>query len=89
MSTQTFEVGRPIYITNAANATLPKGTRLLGVFCSSSTSGTIKLDDGTNTLVDTVTLVAGTWHRLPLILHKDTTVTVGGTLKATLVVVEG
>lgn len=89
MATQSFEVGKPIPITNAANVSLTRGTRLLGIFCSSSTSGTISIGDGTTTWVGTFTLVAGTFHRLPLILHKDCTVTVGGTFVGTLVVVEG
>lgn len=84
-----IEFGRPIPFTNAANLTLKAGTRILGIWCSSSTSGTIAIGDGTVTHVGTTTLAAATWYRLPILIRKDSTLTVGGTLVATLVVVDG
>ena len=67
----------------ATNATLTIGT-LLGVFVSSSSAGTLKFADGKGTIANTFSAAAATFYRLPCRFQGTLTVTVGGTLDATI-----
>lgn len=63
---------------------------LLGVFCSSSTVGTLTVYDdaatGTTTkAVDTFTMVAGTWYPIPISTSKGLYFVIGGTTSITAV----
>lgn len=65
-----------------------------GVFCSSSTAGTLAIYDdaaaGTTTkIVDTFTLVAGTWYPLPFAVAKGINLVIGGTAQITLAYIGG
>lgn len=62
---------------------------MLGVFCSSSTAGSLTLYDdpatGTTTkIVDTFTLVPGTWYPLPFAYATGLYAVVGGTAAITV-----
>lgn len=60
-----------------------------GIFCSASTSGTATVYDdastGTGTkIVDTFTVAAGTWYRLPFAASAGLNIVVGGTASLTV-----
>ena len=56
---------------------------LLGIFVSSvSGSPTLKVSDGTTTLVNTFTPTAATWYPLPAKCATSLVITVGATLDA-------
>lgn len=82
-------VGANSYSNLSASA-LVTGTpgNLLGVFCASSTSGTLKLwDKGSAAapiLVNTFNLVAGTWYPLPFRFGTALYATIGGTADITI-----
>lgn len=63
-------------------------TKLGGVFCASSSAGTLKIWDNTAgsgaVLVNTFSLVAGTWYPLPFIAKTGVFLTVGGTADFTI-----
>ena len=68
----------------------PFGTSLLGIFVSSSSSGTITVYDSATTttsakVIDTVTVTAGTWYPMPVGTTAGIYIVVGGTLSATVV----
>lgn len=89
MSVTNLPVGGYKQISATANVSaLP--ANLLGVFCSSSTAGTLTVYDdaatGTSTkAVDTVSLTAGTWYPLPIGMSKGIYVVLGGTASVTVV----
>lgn len=67
---------------------------MLGVFCSSSTAGTLTLYDspatGTTTkIVDTFNLTAGTWYPLPFAFATGLYAVIGGTAAITIGYVRG
>lgn len=68
--------------TSTTTIALPN-LKLLGIFCASSTGGTIKVQDGSNTVVNTFTAVAGTFYPMPSELQTSLVLTVVGTLDAT------
>ena len=68
----------------------PIGCKLLGIFVSSSTVGTVTIYDSATTttttkVVDTVSLTAGTWLPMPIGFASGVYIVVGGTLSATVV----
>ena len=72
-------------ISSATTTTIFTGSGTLGgVFCSSSSSGTVTVYDGTSAsdtkIVDTFTAVAGTYHTLPFAFQKGLTIVTGGTI---------
>lgn len=67
---------------------------LAGVFCSSSTAGTMTIYDdaatGTSTkIVDTFTMVTGTWYPLPFAFANGIYCVIGGTASVTVGYVRG
>lgn len=82
-------VGGYKQITATGNVS-PIGCKLLGIFVSSSTVGTVTIYDSATTttttkVVDTVTLTAGTWLPMPIGFASGVYIVVGGTLSATVV----
>lgn len=57
--------------------------KLLGIFVASTSGGTLKISDGTTTVVNTFTPAAATFYPLPAICGTSLVITVGGTLDAT------
>jgi hypothetical protein len=77
------ESGRRLNIT-ATNAALAQGY-LMGVFVAqASNTPTLKVADGDGTIANTFTPVAGTYYRLPCQFKNTLTVTISGTVDATL-----
>ena len=77
-------------LISATGNVSPFGASLLGIFVSSSSSGTITIYDSatttTATPVVTVTSVtAGTWYPIPVSTTAGIYIVVGGTLSATAV----
>ncbi len=88
MDDQVLEHGDCTVVTAAAaftpfpgsSATQAAQGRLLGIFCSSSSSGTVLIQDGAgNTLVPVFTAVAATYYKLPLTAYNGLVITFGGT----------
>lgn len=72
---------------NITGTTTIKGDRLqvVGLLVASSAAGTIKITDGDGaTVVNTMSVAAATYYKIPVKLKGDVTITVGGTLDATL-----
>ena len=69
----------------------PIGCKLLGIFVSSSTVGTVTIYDSATTttttkVIDTtVALTGGTWVPIPVAFASGIYIVVGGTLSATVV----
>jgi len=89
MSVTNLPVGGYKQISASANCS-PRGSNLIGVFCSSSTSGTLTVYDdaatGTSTkAVDTFNLVAGTWYPMPVSTANGIYVVIGATASITVV----
>lgn len=61
---------------------------LIGVFCASSSSGTLKLWDNTSAgapiLVNTFSLVGGSWYPIPIRFKTGLYATIGGTADITV-----
>jgi len=57
---------------------------MLGIFVASTTGGTLAVADGVNTMIGTFTPVAGTFYPLPARFNTSLTLTVRGTLNATV-----
>lgn len=83
------------YVQMAASANVcPVPCELKGVFCSSSTAGTLAIYDsaGTSTarkIVDTFTLVAGQFYKLPFDCAEGLYLVVGGATQITAAFVRG
>jgi nitrogenase subunit NifH len=83
-------VGGYKQITATGNVS-PIGCKLLGIFVSSSTLGTVTIYDSATTttstkVVDTtVALTGGTWIPIPVAFASGIYIVVGGTLSATVV----
>lgn len=58
--------------------------RMLGIFVASSTSGTLKVQSGSNTVVNTFDASAGVFYPIPAECNDTVTITVNGTLDATV-----
>lgn len=67
----------------ATNTSLTAG-KLKGILVASSTAGTIKVADGKGTICNTMSVAAGTYYQMPADYVGGLTITVGGTLDATL-----
>jgi len=83
------EVGSPLNISSTG--AVKNGTgKLMGVFCASSTSGTLKLWDNTagsgTVIVNTFNLTAATFYEIPASFANGLYATVGGTADITLFV---
>lgn len=89
MSGVALYVGGYKQISATGNVS-PIGCKLLGIFVSASTAGTVTIYDSATTttttkVIDTVTLLAGTWYPMPVALASGCYVVVTGTLSATVV----
>lgn len=90
MNIQSFT---PKQLSASGNAVSGDGI-MSGVFCSSSSSGTLTIYDDaatgtTNKIVDTFPLVAGTFYPLPIAFSAGLNLVVGGTASFTLLYVRG
>lgn len=77
------------YTNLTASALIKDGTtKLGGIFCASSTAGTAKIWDSTDAsgkvCVNTFTLVAGTYYKIPADMQKGCYITIGGTTDITV-----
>jgi hypothetical protein len=83
----TVAAMKPTRIASATTTTIFTGPgAMLGVFCSSSTSGTVSIQDGAgNTVVNTFTAVAGTFHPIPIMLNTSLIVVTGGTIDCAVI----
>lgn len=89
MSGIAQQVGGYKQISETGNIS-PIGAKLLGIFVSASTSGTVTIYDSASTttttkVIDTVTLAAGTWYTMPIGFASGIYIVVSGTLSATVV----
>lgn len=90
MSGIANQVGGYKQITATGNVS-PIGCKLLGIFVSSSTLGTVTIYDSATTttttkVVDTtIALTGGTWVPIPVAFASGIYIVVGGTLSATVV----
>ena len=82
MTTEVYEGDKRLNIT-ATNATLKSGV-LLGILVASATTGTIKVSDGDGTICNTMSVTAGGFYRMPCKFKNTLTVTIGGTVDATI-----
>jgi|GEM_PF-3027186 len=83
MTQEVFEGSERLNIT--ATSTALKAGTLLGVFvASASGTPTLKFADGDGTIVNTMTPAAATFYRIPCRFKGGLTVTVGGTVDATI-----
>lgn len=80
--TQVYE-GDLRYNFTATNTALKSGN-LLGILVASATTGTLKVADGDGTICNTMSVTAGTFYRMPCKFKGGLTVTVGGTVDATI-----
>lgn len=81
------ESGNYVQMSASANIS-PVPSELKGVFCSSSTAGTLAVYDSSATgtakkIVDTFTLVAGQYYKLPFYAADGLYFVVGGTTQFT------
>jgi hypothetical protein len=91
MAIGNLPVGSAKAISATANVKSSQGA-MLGIFCSSSTSGTITLYDdaatGTSTAIAaSFNVTAGTYYSLPVAFANGLYVVVGGTAAVTVVLV--
>lgn len=90
MSGIANQVGGYKQITATGNVS-PIGCKLLGIFVSSSTAGTVTIYDSATTttttkVIDTTAALTGsTWIPMPISFASGIYVVVGGTLSATVV----
>lgn len=64
--------------TSIVAATAGGGLFLLGYFCASTSSGTLKIADSGGTIANTHSPVAGTFTRLPCQIQGTLTCTIAG-----------
>jgi hypothetical protein len=89
MSGIATQVGGYKLISATGNVS-PISKKMLGIFVSASSSGTVTIYDSATTttttkVIDTVTLTAGTWYPIPVAFASGIYIVVGGTLSATVV----
>ncbi len=77
------------YSNKSASALIYTGAgRVLGIFCASSTAGTVKLWDQTSAaapiLVNTTSVYGGTWYPMPFDFVNGLYLTIGGTCDVTV-----
>ena len=70
--------------TTIVPAQTTPNVRLLGIFVASTSSGTLKVASGANTVVNTFTPNNATFYPIPAECNGTVTITVGGTLDATV-----
>ncbi len=81
---EVVEVGKRLNIT-ATNATLKGNKHLMGIFVSQASSNpTLKVADTAGTIANTFTPTAGLYYPLPCETIGTITVTIGGTVDATV-----
>jgi hypothetical protein len=83
MSEEVFE-GDKRYNFSATCTPAGSGGNLLGILVASSTSGTIKVADTYGTICNTTSVTAGQFYPMPCKWRGTLTITVGGTLDATV-----
>lgn len=83
MANPVAEVGSATAFTASTTITQP-GLKLLGIFVSSTTSGTIAISDGATSKVAVFSPAAATFYRLPFEVGTSLVITVTGTLAATV-----
>ncbi|MGH9697968.1 MAG: hypothetical protein ACRD52_00745 [Candidatus Acidiferrales bacterium] len=88
MANTVLESGAYTQLSATANVS-SNPARLMGVFCSSSSAGTLTVyDSATNTtinkIVDTFNLTASNFYRLPFQARAGLYVVIGGTASITL-----
>jgi hypothetical protein len=92
MARQYATVGSPITVT-ATGAAVSGPCSLIGLFCNSTSSGTIILYDNTaasgQVIVGTLTPTAGVYYLVPASCANGIYATVGNTLNVTLFVAQG
>lgn len=91
MSRSTVAYGTPVPFSSSTNVLASDGV-LLGIFVSTSTSGTVTIYDSATTttttkLVDTTGTLSVGWYPIPITFTNGCYIVIGGTLKATAVVV--
>ena len=89
MSGIATQVGGYKLLTTTGNVA-PISKKMVGIFCSASTSGTVTLYDSATTttstkVIDTFTLTAGTFYQIPVAFASGIYAVVGGTLSATII----
>lgn len=89
MSTQDAVIYKYTNLSASAAITPVAGPRRLGgVFCASSSAGTLKIWDNTAAsgavVVNTFSLVAGTYYPIPALLQNGLFLTIGGTTDITV-----
>lgn len=82
------------YSNKSASALIYAGAgQLLGVFCASSTSGTVKFWDNTSAaapiIVNTTSVAGGTWYRMPFSFTTGLYLTITGTADVTVCYLPG
>ena len=82
MSEEVFEGDK--YKNFTATTTIENSGNLLMILVASSSSGTIKVADTANTIVNTMSVSAGTPYPMPCKWRGTLTITVTGTLDATV-----
>lgn len=90
MAIGALNVGVPKQISASTNVQ-PRSGALLGIFCSSSSSGTVTIYDDAATgtsakIVDTFSATAGTWYPIPACFANGCYIVLGGTASITAVV---
>jgi len=68
----------------------PFGASLLGIFVSSATAGTVTIYDSATTtttakVIDTTTVIGGTWYPMPVGTTSGIYVVIGGVASITVV----
>jgi len=76
------EAGKRLNFT--ATTTQLRDGNLVGILVASSTAGTIKVADAAGTIVNTMSVTAGQYYPMPFEFRGGLTITVTGTLDATL-----
>ena len=57
---------------------------LYGIFVASTSAGTLKISDGTTTIVNTFSPSAATFYQIPATFNTSLVITVGGTIDCTV-----
>lgn len=82
MSQEVITGDRRLNFT-ATSTDLTQGT-IIGVLVASATTGTIKVADAKGTICNTMSVAAGGWYPMPCKFIGGLTITVGGTVDATI-----
>lgn len=81
MSSITTEAAQ--YQNMTATTTIPGPLYFNGVFCASSTSGTLTVQDGAENVTGSISLVAGQYYKIPGYFTTSAVLTIGGTANIT------